>query len=82
MHTLIEVKYRKNTSKSFSELIGEIGEDASLYLSSESYSDAKVIVFLWDQTRSTQEHATFKMGIKSISGINECIVANSPSFIN
>jgi len=82
LHTLIEVKYRKNTSKSFSELIGEIGEDASLYLSSESYSDAKVIVFLWDQTRSTQEHATFKMGIKSISGINECIIANSPSFIN
>lgn len=81
LHTIIEVKYRKNKAKSFSELIGEIGEDASLYLSSESYADAKVIVFLWDQTRSTQEHATFKMGIKGISGISECIVANSPSFI-
>lgn len=80
LHTIIEVKYRKNNKKTFSELIGEIGEDASLYLSSDNFSDAKIIVFLWDQTRSVQEHALFKSGILKISGINACIVASAPSF--
>ncbi|WP_288455242.1 hypothetical protein [uncultured Acinetobacter sp.] len=80
LHTIIEVKYRKNNKKSFSELIGEIGEDASLYLSSKDYSDAKIIVFLWDHTKSVQEHALFKSGILGISGINACIVASAPSF--
>lgn len=80
LHTIIEVKYRKNNKKTFSELIGEIGEDASLYLSSNSYSDAKIIVFLWDQTRSVQDHALFKSGILGINGINACIVASAPSF--
>ncbi len=31
LHTIIEVKYRKDVKKSFQALIGEIAEDASLY---------------------------------------------------
>jgi REase_DpnII-MboI len=66
LHTLVEVKYRKDTNKSFQSLIGEIGEDASLYRTDPKYRDARIVVFLWDHTRATQEHAKFKQGVRKI----------------
>jgi hypothetical protein len=82
MHTFIEVKYRKNTQKSFSKLIGEIAEDASLYHSDPTYKDAQVICFLWDHTRSTQEHAKFKEGVMKLPGIDGCVVICAPSMMD
>lgn len=79
LHTIIEVKYRKGTKKSFSVLIGEIGEDASLYRADTKYQDARIVSFLWDCTRSTQEHAKFKEGVLKINGINGCVVVSAPS---
>ncbi len=81
LHTLIEVKHRKDTNKSFSKLIGEVGEDASLYHADPKYKDARLVCFLWDHTRSTQEHSKFKEGVMSIQGIDACIVVSSPSFL-
>lgn len=81
MHTIIEVKYRKNEKKSFQALIGEIAEDASLYRSDLTYKDAQIICFLWDCTRSTQEHAKFKEGILKIDGVDACVVLSAPSMI-
>ena len=81
MHTIIEVKYRKNNKKSFAKLIGEVAEDASLYHADTKYKDARLVCFLWDHTRSTQEHAKFKEGVQSIQGINMCVVVSSPSFM-
>lgn len=78
-HTIIEVKYRKDNKKSFSALIGEIGEDISLYRSDPKYKDCQLICFLWDHTRSTQEHAKFKEGVLKMDGIDGCIVVCSPS---
>lgn len=77
-NTIIEVKYRKDTKKSFQSLIGELGEDKSLYSSDERFKDSKLICFLWDNTISTQEHSKFKEGILKI-GFEECIVINAPS---
>jgi REase_DpnII-MboI len=82
LHTIIEVKYRKDTKKSFQALIGEIAEDASLYRADSKYKDAKIVSFLWDCTRATQEHAKFKEGILKIEGINGCVVVNAPSTMN
>ena len=79
MHTIIEVKYRKDSKKSFSVLIGEVAEDASLYRSDPTYIDARIICFLWDHTRSTQEHAKFAEGVLKLPGIDGCIVICSPS---
>ncbi len=79
MHTIIEVKYRKDAKKSFSMLIGEIAEDASLYHSDPTYIDARIICFLWDHTRSTQEHAKFSEGVRKLPGIDGCVVTCSPS---
>ena len=81
LNTIIEVKYRKNSTKSFSKLIGEVAEDASLYHADSRYKDAKMVCFLWDHTISTQEHAKFKEGILRIQGIDACVVINAPSFM-
>ena len=64
-----------------SKLIGEVAEDASLYHADTKYKDARLVCFLWDHTRSTQEHAKFKEGVLSIQGIDACVVLNSPSFM-
>lgn len=78
-HTIIEVKYRKDNKKLFSTLIGEIGEDISLYRSDPKYKDCQLICFLWDHTRSTQEHTKFKEGVLKMPGIQGCVVVCSPS---
>lgn len=82
LHTIIEVKYRKDVKKSFSTLIGEIAEDASLYRVDAKYKDARIVGFLWDCTRATQEHAKFKEGVLKIEGINGCVVVSAPSTMN
>lgn len=79
LHTIIEVKYRKNTKKSFPALVGEIAEDASLYRADAKYADALIVTFLWDCTRATQEHAKFKEGVLKLDGINGCVVVSAPS---
>ena len=81
LHTIIEVKYRKDTKKGFSKLIGEIAEDASLYHADIKYKDARLVCFLWDHTRSTQEHAKFNEGVLRIQGIDATVVISSPSFM-
>jgi hypothetical protein len=79
LHTIIEVKYRKDAKKSFPALIGEIAEDASLYRADPKFKDAQVVSFLWDCTRATQEHAKFREGVLKIDGINGCVVVSAPS---
>ncbi len=79
MHTIIEVKYRKEVRKSFQELIGEIAEDASLYRCDPAYANARIVAFLWDHTQSTQEHAKFREGVLKIQGIDACVVVSAPS---
>ncbi|TAM47743.1 MAG: hypothetical protein EPN55_01720 [Gammaproteobacteria bacterium] len=79
LHTIIEVKYRKDVKKSFQALIGEIAEDASLYRADATYKDARIVSILWDCTRATQEHAKFKEGVLKINGMNGCIVISAPS---
>jgi len=81
LHTIIEVKYRKDARKSFPTLIGEIAEDASLYRVDSNYKNARVVIFLWDCTRATQEHSKFKEGILQIEGIDGCVVISAPSTI-
>lgn len=82
LHTIIEVKFRKDAKKSFQSFIGEIAEDASFYRSDVKYKDAQLVAFLWDSTRATQEHAKFKAGVLKIDGINGCVVISAPSTIH
>ncbi|MEJ8569289.1 hypothetical protein [Elongatibacter sediminis] len=79
LHTIIEVKYRKDTKKSFQTIIGEIAEDDSLYRADTKYKNAHIVSFLWDCTRATQEHAKFKEGVLKIGDIKGCVVISAPS---
>ncbi len=44
--------------------------------------DARIICFLWDHTRSTQEHAKFGEGVLKMEGMDGCVVDNSPSMMD
>ena len=80
--SIIEVKYRKDSKKSFQSLISEIAEDTSLYRADTNYKDAYIVCFLWDHTRATQEHAKFKQGIEQMHDKNSCVVISSPSVMH
>lgn len=80
IHTLVEVKYRKNNKRLFSDLIGEIAEDHSLYRADPKYKKARLVCFLWDHTCATEEHAKFKQGTVK-TGFDGCIVVCSPSIM-
>jgi len=79
IHTIIEVKFKKDNKKSFQSFIGEVAEDASLYRSDPKYKDSNLLCFLWDNTRATQEHTKFKEGVLKIEGIDACIAISAPS---
>jgi len=79
LHTIIEVKYRKDVKKSFPTLIGEIAEDASLYRADAKFKSARIINLLWDCTHATQEHGKYREGVLKIDGISGCVVVNAPS---
>lgn len=81
INTIIEVKYRKDSKKSFQDLIGEIAEDASLYRADARFRKCTLIFFLWDHTRSTQEHTKFKEGTLRIPEVDGCVVVCSPSLM-
>jgi len=80
-HTIIEVKYRKDSKKTFASLIGEVAEDASLYKADSKFENCKLVIFLWDNNRSTEQHLKFKEGVLKISGINGCVVISAPSMM-
>lgn len=76
---VIEVKFRKDTKKSFQDLIGEIAEDASLYRSDPKFKGSALIIFLWDHTRATEQHSKFKEGILQLDHVDGCVIICSPS---
>lgn len=74
----IEVKFMRQNGK-FSDILGEVAEDKSFYLGSGSvYS--RMIVFLWDDSSRTEEHATFKQGVIDL-GLDGVVIVNRPSFM-
>lgn len=82
LHTIIEVKFRGDSKKTFQTLISEVAEDSVLYRTDSRYKDATLIVFLWDHTRATQEHSKFKEGIMKLHGISGCVVVSAPSVMD
>lgn len=76
LRLVIEVKFARSPSK-FSDKIEEVAADASLYLKKGSRFDA-LIAFVWDNSRSTEEHGEFRRGLLDISGVREAIVVPRP----
>lgn len=78
LRTIIEVKFmRKAGQRACAELIGQIGEDASLYLSNSRDYD-NIVCFIWDDLAHTEQHAELKAGLESIRGISGAIILPRP----
>jgi hypothetical protein len=75
---VIEVKFvRSGTSSEFAKIIGEVAEDASLYLSSESgYS--KIVAFVWDDSAHGEQHTELRQGLQKIGGVEGAVVLSRP----
>ena len=56
----------------------EIAADRSLYLGNRTGYD-KLIAFIWDECRQTEEYATLKQGLEGLEGIEKVIILPRPS---
>jgi len=80
LNTIIEIKFLR-PNNSFSKIIEEVAADASLYFKKDSIFTSKyskMIVFLWDDSARSQEHAEFKKGVIQLQNIEGCVVVSRP----
>lgn len=78
LRTVIEVKFvRSGQPSAFAKIIGEAAEDASLYRSSNASYD-KLVLFVWDDSRSSEQHAELIQGLQKIDGIVGAVVVSRP----
>lgn len=81
LNTIIEVKYRKDAKKRFSQFTDELAADRSLYKAKGSgYENSKLVAFLWDSAATTEEYEKFRQGILKMD-YDECIIIPAPSFM-
>lgn len=73
---VIEIKFWRSTDKP-QKVIGEIAEDASLYLA-EGSPHEKIIAFIWDDYRRTEEHHLLRE-IKRMNGIFDVVIVSRPA---
>ena len=77
---IVEVKYWRATESS-SEMIRQIAEDASLYLTANAPYSA-IIAVIWDQARRTEQHKLLTSGLEEIKGVRAGIIIPQPSFMD
>ncbi len=78
LRLIIEVKFlRESTQRALSDVIEQIAADAGLYLSSPS-SFSEMLVFVWDDARSTELHSDLRNGLLKLAGVKGAIVVARP----
>jgi hypothetical protein len=61
-------------------LIEEIAADANLYLANNSpYKN--IIVFIWDDTRRSEQHDFIIQGLLQLEGVLDAIVVSRPGIM-
>jgi hypothetical protein len=77
---VIEVKYWR-AADSASDMIRQIAEDASLYLTANApYS--QIVGVIWDEARRTEQHKLLVTGLEQIKGVRAGVVISQPSFMS
>jgi hypothetical protein len=76
LNLIIEVKFMRANVRP-QDLIEEIAADVSLYLTGGS-SYNKIIVFIWDDARRSEQHAFMIQGLKKLNGVLDAIVVSRP----
>ncbi|MES9970293.1 MAG: hypothetical protein ABW092_09680 [Candidatus Thiodiazotropha sp.] len=78
LQLIIEVKFmRQGTQSAITKVIDEVAADASLYLRDDTPYE-KMIVFIWDDSRSTDQHQELKNAINRIGGIEGTVILSRP----
>jgi len=78
LHTIIEVKYmRRSGQPALKKITDEVAADRSLYLR-DNTNYSKMVVFIWDEARQTEEYRTLQNGLESLSGIEKVIILPRP----
>ena len=77
--TIIEVKFMRRAGLAeCRKITEEIAADRSLYLGAATgYS--RLIVFIWDECRQTEEYQTLKNGLEGMEGIEKVVILPRPS---
>src|SRR5208282_1041391 len=78
LQLIIEVKFlRESTQSALSNIIEQIAADTGLYLTSPS-SFSELLVFVWDDTRSTEHHSELKGGLLKLAGVKGAVIVARP----
>jgi hypothetical protein len=78
MRLIIEVKFlRESTQSALSDITEQIAADSGLYLTSNSVF-SELLVFVWDNTRSTEHHSELKGGLLQIAGVKGAAIVARP----
>lgn len=75
---LIEVKFIRRPS-GFAQATAEIAADSVLYTSAKTTPYSRLIAFVWDDTRSTERHATFVEGLMAMPAVVDAVVVSRPA---
>ena len=77
LNLIIEAKFIRQ-GKSFSKVIGEIAEDVTLYLRSDT-PWRHLIPIVWDDSSRTEEHHEFLSGLRKLEGVADAVVISRPA---
>lgn len=80
LRLIIEVKFWRQAVKA-DEMIREIAEDLSLYLTADAPYDS-VVPFIWDEGSRTEEHAALISGMRAMNGVSDAVVISKPARMN
>lgn len=79
LSTIIEVKYlRRRGQAALKKVTDEVAADRSLYLR-DGMSFTRMIAFIWDEARQTEEYQTLKEGLESLDGIERVVIVPRPA---
>lgn len=79
LSSIIEVKYlRRRSQSALKAITDEIAADHSLYLR-EGTGFTRMIAFIWDEQRQTEEYQTLQSGLENLSGLERVIIVPRPA---
>jgi hypothetical protein len=80
LNTIIEVKFMRKTGQSAcAKITEEIAADTALYLNAAGTTGYKrIIAFIWDDCRQTEEYGVLKGGLESLKGLEKAILISRP----
>jgi hypothetical protein len=76
LRLIIEVKFIRS-SAAFASIVEEVAADAALYFGPGSPYEA-MLVFLWDASRSVEEHDVFITGVRQLARIVDVVAVLPP----